>query len=91
MCNVDNGLTQILLQHKEDQLALAIHLANANAVPLSTQIIELLSKFVADSLGGHGEPFQEWVRIIENQRKQEQEDDRISRYALSALGFLCFL
>jgi hypothetical protein len=81
MRNVENGQTQSLLQLKEEQLALAVHLANANAVPLSTQVIELLSKFVANTLGGHGDPFQEWVRLIESQRNQEQEEERISRHA----------
>ncbi len=80
MCDVEECQAQILLQHKEEQLALAIHLANANAVPLSSQMVELLSNFVANSFGGHGGPFQEWVQIIANQRKQEQEDDQISRH-----------
>ena len=63
----------LLLQHKEDQLALAIHLANANAVPLCPQMISLLTEFVTEKKGQV--EFQRWIEGMARSRQQQQEED----------------
>ena len=70
---------QLQLQHKEDQLALAIHLANANAVPLCSEMIKLLTEFLRQKLSGdltisgRGQ-FQEWIEQMTRARLKEREE-----------------
>jgi hypothetical protein len=78
---------QLLLQHKEDQLSLAIHLANANAVPLCRQMMEILSEFLHEKLS-LDVSVKQWIEEMTRSRQQEQVEEMKSRYSKSLLSCL---